>query len=90
MSQATLIRWKLSEVMARHRVKAKDLAKQIGLSANALSSLRNAEKMPRIDGDRLETLCVGITKLSKLGERVTPHNLIEYIPEERENDSNTA
>jgi len=73
----TLIGWKLSEVMARHRVPAKDLATFLGVSNNALSSLRTAETMPRIDGKRLGSLCDGITELSKLGDRVTPFDLLE-------------
>jgi putative transcriptional regulator len=78
----TLIRWKLSEVMARHRVSAKDLADFLHVSDNAVSNLRKAEVMPRIDGNRLEQICVGITKLSKISEKVTPYDLLEYIPEE--------
>jgi putative transcriptional regulator len=80
----TLIRWKLSEVMARHRVQAKDLADYLGVSDNAVSSLRKAEVMPRIDGNRLEQICVGITRLSKINERVGPYDLLEYIPEDLE------
>jgi putative transcriptional regulator len=78
----TLIRWKLSEVMARHRVAAKDLAEFLHLSDNAVSNLRKAEVMPRIDGNRLEQICIGITKLSKIAEKVTPYDLLEYIPED--------
>lgn len=77
----TLIRWRLSEVMARHRVQAKDLAAFLNISDNAISNLRKAEVMPRIDGNRLEQLCVGISKLSKIGGRVSPYDLLEYIPE---------
>jgi putative transcriptional regulator len=78
---ATLIRWRLSEVMARHRVAAKDLAKLLGVSNNAISNLRNADVMPRIDGTRLEQICVAISRLSRLGDPVSPHDLIEYVPE---------
>lgn len=80
MSQ-TLIRWRLSEVMARHRVPAKDLASFLEVSGNAVSSLRNAEAMPRIDGQRLEQICIGLTKLSKIGEKVTFYDLLEYVEE---------
>ncbi len=78
----TLIRWKLSEIMARHRVKGKDLANYLGISANAVSTLRNALVMPEIGGERWEQICGGINELSKISETVTPLDLIEYIPEE--------
>jgi len=65
--------------MARHRVLAKDLADFIGVSRNAMSTLKKSESLPRVDGNRLEQLCIGITKLSKIGEKVTPYDLIEYI-----------
>lgn len=68
--------------MARHRVPAKDLAGLLGISKNAVSNLRNSEVMPRIDGKRLEELCVGVSKLSKIGEVVTPYDLLEYVPQE--------
>lgn len=77
----TLIRWKLNEVMARHRVLGKDLASFLGISTNAISALRKAEIMPEIGGDRWEQICVGINSLSKIGEVVTPLDLIEYIPQ---------
>lgn len=76
----TLIRWKLSEVMARHRVLAKDLADFLGISRNAVSALRKAETMPEIGGDRWEQVCSGINALSKIGETITPFDLIEYLP----------
>ncbi|WP_256478845.1 helix-turn-helix domain-containing protein [Chroococcidiopsis sp. CCMEE 29] len=77
-----MIRWRLNEVMARHRVLAKDLADFIGVSRNAMSALKKSESIPRVDGERLEQLCIGITKLSKIGEKVTPYDLIEYIEDE--------
>jgi putative transcriptional regulator len=78
----TLIRWKLNEVMARHRVKGKDLAEYLGVSANAISGLRKAEIMPEIGGQRWEHICLGINKLSKIGEIISPLDLIEYITDE--------
>jgi putative transcriptional regulator len=77
-----LIRWKLNEIMARHRVKGKDLAEYLGVSANAISGLRKAEIMPEIGGQRWENICLGINKLSKIGEIISPLDLIEYIPGE--------
>jgi putative transcriptional regulator len=76
----TLIRWKLNEVMARHRVKGKDLADFLGISNNAVSSLRKAEIMPAIGGDRWEQICDGINQLSLSGDTIAPFDLIEHIP----------
>jgi DNA-binding Xre family transcriptional regulator len=78
-----LIRWRLNEVMARHRVLAKDLADFVGISRNAISNLKKFDTIPRVDGKKLEQLCIGITALSKIGERVTPYDLIEYIAEDK-------
>lgn len=77
----TLIRWKLNEVMARHRVLGKDLASFLGISTNAVSALRKAGIMPEIGGDRWEQVCTGINSLSKIGEVITPFDLVEYIPQ---------
>jgi putative transcriptional regulator len=76
-----LIRWKLSEIMARHRIKGKELANYIGISTNAMSALKNALVMPEIGGERWEQICAGINELSKIGEVITPFDLIEYVPE---------
>ncbi|MGA1133298.1 MAG: helix-turn-helix domain-containing protein [Prochlorotrichaceae cyanobacterium] len=77
-----MIRWRLNEVMARYRVLAKDLADFIGVSSNVISNLRKSDNMPRLDGERLEQLCIGITKLSKIGANVTPYDLIAYLEDE--------
>ncbi|AFZ60984.1 helix-turn-helix domain-containing protein (plasmid) [Anabaena sp. PCC 7938] len=77
----TLIRWKLNEIMARHRVKGKDLANYLGISANAVSALRKAEIVPEIGGSRWELICLGINELSKIDETISPLDLIEYVPD---------
>ncbi|WP_460204475.1 helix-turn-helix domain-containing protein [Scytonema sp. NUACC21] len=66
--------------MARHRVKGKELASFLNISANAMSALRNADVLPEIGGDRWESISEGINELSKIGETITPFDLIEYIP----------
>ena len=78
MSQ-TLIRWRLREVMARYHIKAVDLAKEMGISANAISNLRKSDTMPRLDGDSLNKLCNALNKLGlNLDEEITPITLIDY------------
>lgn len=76
---ATLLstRWRLSELMSRHEVSGKDLADYLGISYNAMSALRKAKKMPRIDGDRLDQIAAGLSSLSKIGEPVRGIDLLE-------------
>lgn len=78
MSQ-TLIKWRLREVMARYHIKAVDLAKEMGISANAVSNLRKSDTMPRLDGGSLNSLCNALNKLAlNLDEEITPITLIDY------------
>lgn len=85
-----LIRWKLSEIMARHRVKGKDLANYLGISANSVSALKKAEIMPEIGGERWEQICEAINELSVLDEKCTPFDLIEYVPVQNSPSSSKA
>lgn len=79
----TLIRWRLSEVMARYRIKGSDLAERLEISDNAISNLKSAKTMPRIDGDRLNALCNALNKLAEgLDAEITPAVLIEYARDE--------
>lgn len=74
----TLIRWKLREVMDSHRIQAKELADRMDLSQNALSNLRKGE-MPRIDGDRLNSLLLNLNQLRREGSPVIGvTDLIEF------------
>ncbi len=85
----TLIRWRLNEVMARHRIKGGDLAEFMGVSDNAISNLRKARTMPRIDGERLNQLCNGLNELAKAPDRIiTPTDLIEYTFDSGEGSNN--
>lgn len=76
----TLIKWRLGEVMARYRIKGGDLAAYMGVSDNAISNLKNAKTMPRLTGDKLNTLCNGLNELAQDKERdITPADLIDYV-----------
>ncbi|BAY85915.1 hypothetical protein NIES267_54210 [Calothrix parasitica NIES-267] len=79
-----VIRWKLSELMARHRIKGKDLANYLGISANSVSALKRAEIMPEIGGERWEQICEAINELSCRDEKCTPFDLVEYAPSQDE------
>lgn len=72
----TMIRWRLAEIMARYKIRGVDLAKYLNVRANAVSTLKNADTMPRIDGEKLDQICHGLTILS--GAEVRPSDLIEF------------
>ena len=75
----TLIKWRLREVMARYKIKAVDLAREIEVSSNSISNLRNSDTMPRLDGHSLNNLCNALNKLALgLDEEITPMSLIDY------------
>jgi len=80
--QNNMIRWRLKEVMARHNIKAIDLAKAMEVDTNTISNLRVAKTMPKINGDRLNELCYHLNLLRGIPEElITPAVLIEYEPE---------
>jgi len=91
MPQA-LIKWRLREIMARYNIKSVDLAKELNISPNAVSSLRKAKTMPRLDGNALNNLCNALNKLAEdLDEEVSPMTLIAYVrdpePEQPQSES---
>lgn len=73
--------WRLNELMARHRVSGAELAEKLGISENSVSSLRRAERMPKINGERLDAIAAALTELSKIGGRVRGVDLLEDMPE---------
>lgn len=76
----TLIKWRLREVMARYNIKSVDLARQLNISPNAVSSLRKAKTMPRLDGNALNNLCNALNRLAEdLDQEITPVTLLTYI-----------
>jgi len=76
----TLIRWRLREIMARYNIKSVDLAKELDISPNAVSSLRKAKTMPRLDGNALNNLCNALNRLAEdLDEEISPLSLLTYV-----------
>ncbi|WP_341531866.1 helix-turn-helix transcriptional regulator (plasmid) [Nostoc sp. UHCC 0302] len=72
-----MIVWKLNEVMARQRIKNKDLAAFLGIDENSVSRLRKTDEMPRLTGERLNGLCVALG--------CQPGDLIVFIPDDEAN-----
>ena len=75
------IRWRLKDVMAANDVKGIDLAEKIGIHPVNLSRLRSRRDIQRIDTDVLNKLCRSLN--------CKPGDLIEYIPDDTENNDKT-
>ena len=72
MSQ--VIRWKLNEVMARKRVKNKDLALALEITENSVYRLRKVDEMPRLTPERLNGICKALN--------CQPGELLVYEPDD--------
>ncbi|PSR17297.1 hypothetical protein C8255_13390 [filamentous cyanobacterium CCP3] len=68
------IRWKLHEVMARKRMRNKDLAEYLDITENSVYRLRKADDMPRLTPQRLEGICAAL--------QCQPGELLVWVPEE--------
>lgn len=66
-----VIRWKLNEVMARKRVRNKDLAKAIGITETSVYRLRKTDEMPRLSPERLNGICAAL--------ECQPGELLEWL-----------
>ena len=65
------IRWKLHEVMAKMRMRNKDLAEALEITENSVYRLRKANDMPRLTPERLEGICATL--------RCQPGDLLEWV-----------
>lgn len=72
MPMDKVIRWKLNEVMARKRVRNKDLAEALGITENSVYRLRKVDEMPRLAPERLNGICKALN--------CQPGELLEYVP----------
>jgi putative transcriptional regulator len=52
-----VIHWKLNEIMARKRIRNKDLAKALSITENSVYRLRKTDRMPRLSPERLNGIC---------------------------------
>ncbi|MHC5718599.1 MAG: helix-turn-helix domain-containing protein [Nostoc sp.] len=71
MPMDKVIRWKLNEVMARKRLRNKDLAAALGITENSVYRLRKVDEMPRLAPERLNGICMALD--------CQPGDLLEYI-----------
>jgi DNA-binding Xre family transcriptional regulator len=65
--------------MARHNIKGVSLASRLDIGPNAISALKNAKTMPRLDGVALNSLCNALNELAEdLDRPITPTDLLLY------------
>jgi DNA-binding Xre family transcriptional regulator len=76
-STAVSIRWKLAEVMARYRIAGRALAQELDMTEASVSNLKNSQTIPRLDGEKINTLCKVLTKLA--GTKIRFADLYEEI-----------
>jgi putative transcriptional regulator len=74
MEKVKVIRWKLNEVMARKRVRNKDLAKTLDITENSVYRLRREDVMPRLTPERLNGICTAL--------QCQPGELLEWVPDD--------
>lgn len=53
----SVIYWKLNEIMAKKRIRNKDLAEALGVTENSIYRLRRTDEMPRLTSQRLNGIC---------------------------------
>ena len=53
----SVIHWKLNELMAKKRIRNKDLAEALGITENSVYRLRRTDEMPRLTPERLNGIC---------------------------------
>lgn len=79
----TLIRWKLAELMARHKVTGRDLAQKLGKNESSITRLKGAVKLPKLGGDEVEALLIAIEELAAEETKHRPLTLADLIEWER-------
>ncbi|GAB4192814.1 MAG: helix-turn-helix transcriptional regulator [Wenzhouxiangellaceae bacterium] len=75
------IRIRIDVMMAERRIKAKDLAAKLGITAPNLSVLKQGRDVRAIRLSTLEGLCRHL--------QCQPGDLLEYIPDEAPDQENT-
>jgi len=73
MCSTDVIRWKLNEVMARRRIRNKDLAEALDITENSVYRLRKVDEMPRLTPERLNGICMALS--------CQPGDLLEWVPD---------
>lgn len=77
-----VIRWKLNELMAKDRIRNKDLAKGIGVTETSVYRLRKTDAMPRMSPERLNDICKFL--------KCQPGDLLVFVPDDDGGNSEVA
>jgi putative transcriptional regulator len=77
-----VIRWKLNELMARKRIRNKDLAAALGITENSVYRLRRIDEMPRLSPERLNGICAVL--------KCQPGELLEWVSDDDGNQEAVA
>jgi len=77
-----MIHWRLSELMARHRIKGSLLADWLDVTPTTISKWKNAPTMPQMDGAKLDSLLNALNLARDGGSKIQLSDLIEYKKEE--------
>ena len=76
-----MIRWRLSEVMARYSVTGVQLADKLSVTKTSVSRMRRSKHMPQFTGQRLGQLCDALNDLIEESGQdaiITPADLLDY------------
>lgn len=69
-----VIQWKLNELMAKKRIRNKDLAQALGITELSAHRLRRTDEMPRLTAERLNGICTFL--------KCQPGDLLVWLPDE--------
>lgn len=86
-------RWKLRELMSRHKIKNGDLADLMGKHVTSISRLKSPDFMPQMNGKEFDKLCDCLTiALKNIGvdHVVTHDDLLEYVKTDPKEDKSDA
>lgn len=63
--------------MARHRITVRSLAAELKVREATVSHLKNSERLPRLDSDRICAIAAALSSLS--GKKISPMELLEFV-----------
>ena len=78
----SVIHWKLNELMAKKRIRNKDLAQALGITENSVYRLRRTDEMPRLTPERLNGICTFL--------QCQPGELLEWTLDEYPSSQSTT
>jgi len=78
--------------MARAKITNRELAQYLGVHETSVSRMKNTDKMPRMDSDSMDALCIALTKIRLergIPGQVMPSDLLEFTMDNNEGESNS-